>query len=661
MRAETEPTRTAGARLQRDRAPCGCGNRAGISQTRDHAITRRALLRASAASALAAALAGCGGGTRRAPALLPSAPGPPGAGAAGGALAFPLRFPLTAVPIGAPDGNSNSFPAIARAANGDLLVVFRKAPHLNSPPGAIHQSRSRDGGRSWSPPALALSPSGSSYGTPNADLGAGGLTLLDDGSLLMTINQTSDGTAITAWTSRSTDHGASWSAPRQLPLGFIAGTLLQNISSPAIALRDGSLLCATYGSDVKGTYDLTHYYVRVLRSTDHGQHWSLHGEIRQPPIHDRGYAEPNLQLLRDGRILCAFRVERSGVPAAYIASSFSSDGGRTWTAPQQVLSGTDANPALAIGPDGDLWMLTRESAGELPYMVSSRDGGLSWGPHIPASVQRGFWNYGMWVDLGPRGRDGNLGFVSSENGLSGGADVFFVTVSRELRRDPGVPGDPYRDRVLRRRSLAAVWTLGERLGATVAADYLGRSPGRFTGPVKPGQPGLVRGGAATATQFVATGACNVPSTPALRAALGAPEFTIECVCRPDAAALAPNASAMLLTLAGYGVALQLRGGHAVFETNNGAQTAVAKDVLRAGATLHVAATKDASQLRLYINGRQVASASSAPLAAAQGQLQIGSISNQAGNFTGLIQDVTLDTVALDAATIAADARAAGAA
>ena len=77
-----------------------------------------------------------------------------------------------------------------------------------------------------------------------------------------------------------------------------------------------------------------------LRSTDGGQNWSEQGTIASVPPGDRpdwmgdeGCNEGSLSLLPDGRLYAVFR---TGGKGGMIGNSWSSDGGKNWTAPAPV-------------------------------------------------------------------------------------------------------------------------------------------------------------------------------------------------------------------------------------------------------------------------------------------------------------------------------------
>ena len=78
----------------------------------------------------------------------------------------------------------------------------------------------------------------------------------------------------------------------------------------------------------------------LLRSTDGGRNWSEYSTIAADPMGERpawmgseGPGESSVQFLPDGRL---YAVYRTGGNDGMIGNSWSSDGGKTWTAPATI-------------------------------------------------------------------------------------------------------------------------------------------------------------------------------------------------------------------------------------------------------------------------------------------------------------------------------------
>jgi predicted neuraminidase len=183
----------------------------------------------------------------------------------------------------------------------------------------------------------------------------------------------------------SDDGGRTWSAARPLPDGVVGPT-----KNKPITLADGTLLAPASSEDFG-------WRVHLERSGDRGVTWTRTAPLADP--HDLEGIQPAILRHPGGRLqlLCRTRSGR-------IATSWSDDAGRTWSALDATAlpnpnSGIDAltladgrhlvvyNPsasdrtplAVALSADGRDWhqVATLESgAGEFSYpaVIQSRDG-----------------------------------------------------------------------------------------------------------------------------------------------------------------------------------------------------------------------------------------------------------------------------------------------
>jgi len=147
--------------------------------------------------------------------------------------------------------------------------------------------RSRDDGRTWSPPiAVAYDPDGQiGFHEPS-------LERLPDGRLVMVLR--TDGADGFLYRTFSDDDGWTWQGLERTPLWGHPAHLL--------ALADGRLLCA-YG------YRRDPFGVRACVSADRGLTWDVGAEVvlRADGKHrDLGY--PNSIQLRDGRVMTTYYI-----------------------------------------------------------------------------------------------------------------------------------------------------------------------------------------------------------------------------------------------------------------------------------------------------------------------------------------------------------------
>lgn len=127
----------------------------------------------------------------------------------------------------------------------------------------------------------------------------------------------------------STDGGKTWSAPTRLPEG-----ILGPIKNKPVELADGTWLAPSSTEGDGG------WRVHFEISHDQGRTWTVAGPVDQGP--GLSAIQPSVLFHRDGRLEALCRT-KNGV----IASTWSSDGGKTWTPLARTAlpnpnSGTDA-------------------------------------------------------------------------------------------------------------------------------------------------------------------------------------------------------------------------------------------------------------------------------------------------------------------------------
>jgi len=171
---------------------------------------------------------------------------------------------IDSVPIAtAPYAGGYGMRGACELANGDLLLPLSDVPNYR----VVFVVRSTDGGRRWSRPTEVARRDGSEFEEPS-------LIRLPTGRLLMLLR---DNGTRHLHRCVSDDDGASWSAPRRLPIeGYPPHLLL---------LADGRVLC-TYG------WRRPDYGIRAVLSADGGETWDAERTIRIRgglPNKDLGY------------------------------------------------------------------------------------------------------------------------------------------------------------------------------------------------------------------------------------------------------------------------------------------------------------------------------------------------------------------------------------
>lgn len=262
-----------------------------------------------------------------------------------------------------------SFPTLAKAANGDLLVVAREGTSHTSTFGDLLQWRSTTRGTTWGSSTTIFDGA-----TENLDLRDPGLTKLDNGTLLLTCSvRNAAGTASIVdgcrWAT-STDNGSTWSALSTLNDAF-AG--FSRCSTRPCQLPNGDLLWPIYGNDI-GDGNTTRW-IKVYKSTDNASSWSYLADIGASGD-AKGWGEPNIVYEPNTGTLIALLRDTNG---ADLYRSTSTDSGATWSAPSMVQADANSSPQACFSPRGALVLgqrITTDS--NYGYLLTSVDQGVTW-------------------------------------------------------------------------------------------------------------------------------------------------------------------------------------------------------------------------------------------------------------------------------------------
>lgn len=246
--------------------------------------------------------------------------------------------------------------------------------------------RSRNEGRTWSQPVtlIDLPLDDSPYGLLRAR----------DGTLLCFINVQASwygfdkaplefrgdlaGLNTRQCVVRSTDDGRTWQKPIWLES---PGSFYERSHAQPIQLADGGILWPTYFRD-EGSAKLSG---AIHRSDDSGRTWRLISVVRRDgDTRDTASAtsgnvdEPAIALLPDGRLFLISRPDGGRF--------FSSDDGRTWKyAGRLVESGKLKAPRLFVLADGTIVCVSTYRGGLRVFL--GRDSGRTWSRPIPLDAQ----------------------------------------------------------------------------------------------------------------------------------------------------------------------------------------------------------------------------------------------------------------------------------
>lgn len=245
------------------------------------------------------------------------------------------------------DEQYNSFPSIVTNREGQFIAAFRQAPDRLDSYGLEHIDPSSkaviavsDDGIEWNgrpgilyddffygvqDPCLNVLKDGTVFATIFMWKVADREDAVDRPDYTHTVFGQWKAKAVGAYTLRSSDGGTTWDKPAAVSIAnvYIRGNVVER--------EDGSLLAPFYG------YRDGAWRVVVGKTDDRGVSWEEHAIVA--PEEGYGFFEPNLYRSPSGKLILFIRCQNSkpeagdGQSAYPLATSESSDGGITWSAP----------------------------------------------------------------------------------------------------------------------------------------------------------------------------------------------------------------------------------------------------------------------------------------------------------------------------------------
>ncbi|MFO1317536.1 MAG: sialidase family protein [Burkholderiales bacterium] len=340
---------------------------------------------------------------------------------------------------------------------------------------AMLSARSADGGRTWGAPATLRRDGAASFNDKNSITADP-----TDARYVYAVWDRLTGNDAPTWFARTADGGLAWEPAREI---YVPGANRQTINNQIVVLPDGTLVLhftelATTGSPNPA--------LRIMRSTDRGATWSAPITIAAFQTVGTVDPDSGIGV-RDGSILGSIAAGRNGVLAVAwqdaryggghdgIAFARSTDGGLTWTDPVRVNGDASVPaflPTVAIRDDGTTgvtyydFRANTPDPGTLPtlYWLATSGDGTTWaertlaGPldYATAPLAGGRLFLGDYAALVPTGTS----FVALF-GVTTGDSANRSDISAGLVRAGAVPAA---------RNVSPVRAAGATSGATAATS-----------------------------------------------------------------------------------------------------------------------------------------------------------------------------------------------
>jgi len=239
------------------------------------------------------------------------------------------------------------FPSLFGFGERQLVAMMSCYADIHVTAASAYVSRSQDGGLTWTEPVVAIDggydgvrlPSGDLvmlpyYLRPRAEGMYAPYNLLSAETGLLTYN--TEGVLVSGWPKPDRSY-----APELGTTGFV-------FNGQTVELRDGGWLMTLYGY-----FEDQQRLSLVCADSSDATHWRVRRVIAAGDIAFEGGDGPSEAALirqEDGRLLCVFRL---GSTVRY-GQCWSSDEGRTWTAPVPMDGPFSVQPSLARLGDGML-------------------------------------------------------------------------------------------------------------------------------------------------------------------------------------------------------------------------------------------------------------------------------------------------------------------
>lgn len=301
-------------------------------------------------------------------------------------------------------------PMVAADSTGNVFVVWENDSGVLG----VFVSRSTDGGATFSSPMTLSTNTGGSVSPQIA---------VDVNGNVNVVWEDDSGASSDISFSRSSDHGATFSAPKSLSLN------VGNSTSAQLAVDLNGNVTVAWENDSPGNFDIF-----VSRSTDGGQNFSTPKNLSNSPGLSR---TPQIAVDLGGNINVLWADNAPPNSSTDIFFSRSGNGGATFSAPQNISNsaGFSANPSLAVDSGGNINLVWEDSTpGNRDIFFSqSLDAGATFSAPQNLSNNAGLSS----VPLIVADKNGDLNVVW-QDATPGVSQIFFSRFTNKITNHPPV-------------------------------------------------------------------------------------------------------------------------------------------------------------------------------------------------------------------------------
>ncbi|GGV40992.1 hypothetical protein GCM10010182_77070 [Actinomadura cremea] len=281
-------------------------------------------------------------------------------------------------------GKKLHFPNMERLRDGTLFTVVREGAGHTGQDGRLLKLTSRDGGRTWTSPAVAHDSPYDDRDPMIAQLSSGRLVL----SWFQIDYSVTPAEPMGTFVRHSDDGGASWSEPVSVESSMSGESDIVDTYELGWAashgqvkeLPGGELIIPLYGTVPDDRWQRA----TVVRSLDGGETWEAGTESTIGAEEGTHFQEPVLTVLPDGKAHALLRIGTAASTMGAVRSreSWSRDGGRTWSTPTEIDMVTSSAHTEVLR-NGDVFLAYGDLSGHFTNRRGTvgavlRDPGRSW-------------------------------------------------------------------------------------------------------------------------------------------------------------------------------------------------------------------------------------------------------------------------------------------